>query len=76
MMTAVSERAEYRPADRFKELPRNAGDDDLAAHVVAGDHDPASKNCPATQGMMTSELDRGVDAPDRRLQRTAPQRRG
>ena len=39
----------------FEELPRNAGDDDTVFVVTtsASQHF-ASKNCPATQGMMTS----------------------
>ncbi len=60
---------------RFKELPRNAGDDDAArVHRGRAVVVRPSKNCPATQGMMTEPLDFllvAVNPPFKELPRNA-----
>ena len=54
MMTRYRSQRRRLPLSFFEELPRNAGDDDFGG--VKPGHGQvviASKNCPATQGMMT-----------------------
>ena len=47
----------------FEELPRNAGDDDATSlGSVSVCHFSASKNCPATQGMMTKRPKRNPES--------------